>query len=166
MGTFLGPSPFSLILWSKRRPVSPHPSIFVLVSLYNRGPQTQQLIKQFYCLRVSVGQKSRLYRVGPSTRGLGSCDQVSAALQFSPEPRVHLQPHSGCWQTLVPYGCRTEVPSILLLVDWGQFQLLKVTGNPMSCGLGRQFRIWILYSFRLARVCLYDFLHLQRADSF
>jgi len=66
-----------------------------------------------------VGQKSRPYRIGPSARGLGSCDQVSAALQFSPEPRVHLQLHSGRWQTLVPYGCRTEVRSILLLVDWG-----------------------------------------------
>lgn len=76
---------------------------------------------KFYCLRVSVGQKSRPYTVGSSTGGLGSCDQVSAALQVSPEPRVHLQPHSGCWQTLVPYGCRTEVPNIFLLVDWGQF---------------------------------------------
>lgn len=167
MGIFLGPSPFSLILWSKRRPVSPHPSIFVLVSLYNRGSQTQQLIKQSFIVSEFLWVRS------PDRTELGPPLGVSEAVIRCQLPcSSHLSPGStysfiqvvGRLQFPMAVGLRSTVSCYLL--TGGQFQLLEVTGNPLSCGLGRQFKIWILYSFRPARVCLYGFLHLQPADSF
>lgn len=125
MGIFLGPSPFSLILWSKRRPVSPHPSIFVLVSLYNRGSQTQQLIKQSFIVSEFLWVRS------PDRTELGPPLGVSEAVIRCQLPcSSHLSPGStysfiqvvGRLQFPMAVGLRSPVSCYLFTGDSFSFQ--------------------------------------------
>lgn len=47
--------------------------------------------------------------------------KVLAGAAFSSEAQGLFQAHSGCWQSLVPCGCRTEVLVALQAVSWRPF---------------------------------------------
>lgn len=91
---------------------------------------------KFYCLQSFCGSKVQAVHSWVLHWGswkLRSGVSCPAGLTWAQD---HLQPHSGCWQTLVPYGCRTEVPNIFSTCWLGTVLLLEVTGNPCHVALG------------------------------